>query len=56
MQWLHLKSNQLTTLPIEIGQLFGLEGLDLNDNRLTTLPIEIGHLPQLQWLYLGNTI
>ncbi len=51
---LDLSSNQLTTLPPEIGQLSRLQTLDLMDNQLTTLPPEITQLSQLQRLYLRS--
>ena len=54
-----MSSNQLTTLPDEIGELkeLGKAGcetgdwrLNLSDNQLTKLPDEIGELKELEWL------
>ena len=49
---LHLYSNQLTSLPPEIGNLTKLILLDLGTNRLTSLPPEIGNLNKLTYLGL----
>ena len=49
---LYVCSNQLTTLPPEIGNLTNLRELDLINNQLATLPPEIGNLSNLQELYL----
>ena len=54
MQYLDLTHNQLTALPVEIGQLTGLESLILSNNELTALPAEIGQLANLQSLDLSN--
>ena len=51
---MNLNSNQLTSLPAEIGQLTSLEGLSLDRNQLTSLPAEIGQLTSLEGLYLGE--
>ena len=47
-----LSSNELTTLPPEIGNLKNLERLALPGNKLTTLPHEIGNLKNLEVLGL----
>ncbi|MCK4811313.1 MAG: leucine-rich repeat domain-containing protein, partial [Methanosarcinales archaeon] len=39
---LDLSGNQLTTLPLEIGELKSLTALDLSHNQLNALPPEIG--------------
>jgi len=49
---LDLRYNNLTQLPVEIGQLTQLTTLDLFNNNLTHLPVEIGQLTQLTELYL----
>lgn len=55
LQWLYLHSNQLTALPLEIGQLARLKTLDLSNNPLTTLAAEIGQLKKLIILNLNHT-
>ena len=44
---LYLFNNQLTHLPVEIGQLTQLTKLYLSGNKLTHLPVETGQLTQL---------
>jgi hypothetical protein len=44
--------NQLSSLPVEIGQLVLLEVLILSHNRLSSLPSEIGDLRRLSKLHL----
>jgi Leucine-rich repeat (LRR) protein len=39
-----LSSNQLTSLPVEIGNLLNLEELNLVYNKLTILPVEIQNI------------
>ena len=51
---LDLSHNNLTQLPVEIGQLTQLTVLYLSNNKLTYLPVEIGLLTQLTVLYLYN--
>ena len=46
-------SNQLTSLPAEIGQLTSLTELGLQGNQLTSLPAEIGQLTSLTELGLA---
>ncbi len=52
--YLDLRSNRLSVLPPEIGQLTNLTELDLGDNQLSVLPPEIGQLTRLEWLSLDN--
>ena len=47
---LNLTRLELTTLPVQIGQLVNLTSLNLSDNQLTSLPAEIGHLVNLAFL------
>jgi leucine-rich repeat protein SHOC2 len=47
---LNLKGNQLSSLPVEIGQLTALVQLLVSDNQLTSLPAEIGQLASLETL------
>ncbi len=44
MKSLYLSYNQLSSLPVEIGQLSNLRSLDLQGNQLNSLPLEIGRL------------
>lgn len=50
---LHLESQNLTSIPAEIGNLKYLEVLNLSCNKLTTLPPEIGKLQKLTRLELS---
>lgn len=51
------KSNHLTSLPVEIGQLTALTSLDLTGNKFTSLPDVIGQFPNLTSLTLtGNSL
>ena len=47
-----MDTNQLTSLPSEIGKLTNLLELDLDENELTPLPSEIGKLSMLEILDL----
>lgn len=47
---LDLHDNQLTSLPVDIGQLTSLQVLNVERNLLKTLPDSIGDLAQLQTL------
>ncbi|MGD1940987.1 MAG: COR domain-containing protein [Leptolyngbyaceae cyanobacterium] len=49
---LDLYENQLTKLPIELGQLQNLTQLDLSENQITQIPKELGKLQKLKYLYL----
>ena len=51
---MNLNSNQLTSLPAEIGQLTALRELYFGDNQLTSVPAEIGQLTSLDTLDLGG--
>lgn len=51
---LHLDSNDMTYLPIEIGQLVHLNHLSVTNNYLETIPKEIGKLTLLKFLDLGS--
>jgi len=54
---LDISSNQLTTLPLEIGELTSLTTLGISGNQLTTLTPEIAELKSLTTLYLmGNQL
>ena len=50
---LNLSNNNITQLPVEIGQLTQLTTLHLYNNKLTNLPAEIGQLTQLTTLHLS---
>ncbi|MEM7532189.1 MAG: C13 family peptidase, partial [Chloroflexota bacterium] len=50
---LYLWGNQLTELPVEIGNLSKLSTLSLYNNQLTEIPAEIGNLTNLERLYLA---
>jgi len=52
---LDLNNLGLTVVPLEIGQLTALQGLNLGNNQLTVVPPEIMQLTKLQSLNLdGN--
>ena len=51
---LNLAYNNITILPIEIGQLKQSSTLHLTNNNITKLPVEIGGLTQLTTLYLNS--
>lgn len=48
LRWLYISSNQLTTLPAEIGNLKALIVLDAKQNQLSDLPSNISELPNLK--------
>ena len=50
---MYLSNNQLTQLPVEIGQLTQFTLLYLSNNKLTQLPVEIGQLTRLTTLNLS---
>ena len=48
-----IDNNLVGQLPVELGNLTGLFGLNLGFNELTgPIPVELGQLEKLQWLYL----
>lgn len=49
------RSNALTSLPAEFGNLTNLVELNLNGNELTSLPPEFANLTRLETLNLGST-
>lgn len=51
---LDLPGLQLTTVPVELGQLVNLTRLDLSNNQLTSIPAELGQLANLTVLALYN--
>ena len=51
LKTLHMRQNELQTIPSEIGQLINLQTLNLYNNRLQTIPLEIGQLIYLDTLY-----
>ncbi|XP_022208799.1 malignant fibrous histiocytoma-amplified sequence 1 homolog [Drosophila obscura] len=54
---LNLSHNVLSTLPVEIGNLQGLENLDISCNLFNTLPDAAFKLPHLTFFYAqGNLI
>ena len=52
IRFFYQTSQNMETLPPEIGQLQALTWLDLSGCELTTLPREIGQLRALTWLKL----
>ena len=54
IQVLTLDSNQLTSLPTDIGQLARLEKLSVKNNAISTLPISISQLQKLSVLDLSS--
>jgi len=55
LRMLDLGHNQLTMVPLAIGELDGLtDFLYLHDNRLSTLPTSIGRLTKLRYLNLSE--
>lgn len=54
LEFLYLGGNQLTSIPIELGQLSKLESLTLSDNQITKLPWELKQLTHLRSLSLHN--
>jgi small GTP-binding protein len=53
-KWNPTRGNQLTALPVELGQLQNLQWLGLSGNQLTAVPAELGQLQNLQELWLGS--
>ena len=51
---MNCNSNQLTSLPAEIGLLTNLQKLYCNNNQLTSLPVEIGQLRNLTYINYSN--
>ena len=49
---LDLSSNQLTSIPKELGALKNLKILYLSYNQLTSIPKELGELKNLEYLHL----
>jgi small GTP-binding protein len=54
LQVLDLSSNQLSQVPVELGQLTSLQQLDLSSNQLSQVPVELGQLTNLQQLDLNS--
>ena len=54
MQVLVLDSNQLISLPSDIGHLVRLERLSVKNNALTTLPVSISQLNKLSLLDVSS--
>ncbi|XP_053477635.1 leucine-rich repeat-containing protein 27 isoform X1 [Ictalurus furcatus] len=52
--WLDLRNNQLTCLPVDIGQHRCLKTLLLEGNPITELPVELGNMITLRALSLRN--
>lgn len=53
---LDLSKKELSSLPVEIGQLANLQKLDLSGNELSSLPAEIGQLTNLQKFRLAGLV
>ncbi|MGB4812768.1 MAG: leucine-rich repeat-containing protein kinase family protein [Methylophilaceae bacterium] len=53
LQWLILTDNQLTHLPVEIGQCAGMQKLMLAGNQLSHLPPELAACKQLELLRIS---
>jgi internalin A len=51
---LDLDNNQLSQLPVELGQLTRLQRLYLDNNQLSQLPVELAKLTNLQQLWLDS--
>ena len=54
LQHLSLSSNEICTLPVELGQLSGLQHLNLKSNEICTLPVELGQLACLRTLDMSR--
>jgi len=51
---LYLSNKELTSLPVEIGELIDLQILTFEKNSIKELPSSIGNLSKLEELHLGN--
>lgn len=54
LEKLHIRSNGLNELPVDIAHLAMLAELDISNNNLNNLPNEFSKLEKLTILYIGN--
>ncbi|XP_072246512.1 leucine-rich repeat-containing protein 27-like [Leuresthes tenuis] len=54
LQWLDLRKNQITSLPVEIGSHRSLQTLLLEGNPISELPLELGNVITLRGLNLRD--